>query len=118
MASLSVVRLTPSSSDNSFSFGSLSPALNLFSIVIMDNIESATSSDNRFSLVISSTPICNFPDHIISKTCIKINYCWTSDIYIPTYHINPVNHNNPVYTTLLFIHSVNSTMPFDMFPKP
>nr|DAZ09931.1 MAG TPA: hypothetical protein [Caudoviricetes sp.] len=32
--------------------------------------------------------------------------------------INPVNHNNPVYTTLLYIHSVNSTMPFDMFPKP
>jgi len=28
---------------------------------------------------------------------------------MPTYHINPVNHNNPVYTTLLFIHSVNST---------
>ena len=32
--------------------------------------------------------------------------------------INPVNHNNPVYTTLLYIHSVNSGLPFDMFPKP
>jgi len=33
-------------------------------------------------------------------------------------YINPVNHNNPVYTTLLFIHSVNSGLPFDIFPKP
>lgn len=47
-------------------------------------------------------------------------YKYSVFAFFPLYQICNLHflYINPVYTTLLYIHSVNSGLPFDMFPKP